>query len=312
MRRAFKKKKLPQPRSFRSQAMRPVDNLPTAFSYHAKRSTSMGKKITGRQVTTIELDNKKNKILKARLVAVVSGLVLLVIIAVAELGVSTNARIVLIEPKGFSYQPHTMAQYQTAAKSAISASIYNRFKTSLSSYDISQAIKQEFPEVSYAAVSVSLFGSTPTVYIQLSKPVLIYQTSQGSFALDNKGIVIADQSSINTQQLAQLPTIQAPSGSIIHDGDQLLTAQNVNFIQTVSQGLSVKGLVISKMILAPAAEELDVYIAKQPYYVKFNIYQSDVLQQLGTYLAAVATLKQQNKIATQYIDVRVDGRAYYK
>ena len=63
----------------------------------------------------------------------------------------------------------------------------------------------------------------------------------------------------------------------------------------------------------PAAEnELDMYLTGQSYYVKFNLADSSPLQEVGTFLAVRQNLQQQGITPSQYIDVRVDGRAYYK
>ena len=65
------------------------------------------------------------------------------------------------------------------------------------------------------------------------------------------------------------------------------------------------------MTLPPAASELDVKIAGKPYFVKFNLQADDARRQAGTFLATQAQLQRKGITPAQYIDVRVEGRAYY-
>ncbi len=66
------------------------------------------------------------------------------------------------------------------------------------------------------------------------------------------------------------------------------------------------------MTLPVGTSELDVRLAGQPYSVKFNLESGTARQQAGTFLATESKLKSQNVTPAEYIDVRVDGRAYYK
>jgi hypothetical protein len=69
---------------------------------------------------------------------------------------------------------------------------------------------------------------------------------------------------------------------------------------------------VGSMILPAGTSELDVHLAGQPYFVKFNLNNNDPRQQAGTFLAAIANLQKNHITPAQYIDVRVDGRAYYQ
>jgi hypothetical protein len=66
------------------------------------------------------------------------------------------------------------------------------------------------------------------------------------------------------------------------------------------------------MSLPSNANELDIQIAGQPYEVKFNLHSDKAREQAGTYLATIASLQKQGITPSKYIDVRVDGRAYYQ
>jgi hypothetical protein len=92
----------------------------------------------------------------------------------------------------------------------------------------------------------------------------------------------------------------------------VLPANSVTFVQTLVAQLSSKHYTIASMTLPPAASELDVKLVGQAYSIKFNFENNDPRQQVGTFLATIAQLQKQNITPSQYVDVRVDGRAYYQ
>ena len=288
---------------------------PTAFSYHTKRSDRNPNAGPGRmspaQADEIELANNKT-VSKALRLSVFIGLFIVLLGVIFELRVSTFANVKLIQPDGFSYQTRPISQYDAVVSKAIGASLYDQLKLTITSQDLSNYITARLPEVQYVSVTVPFIGSTPSVYLQLQSPVMAYVTNEGEFLLDNQGVVIAPASAISAKQLSQLNTVINQSITGVNIGSRVLNGPSVSFIETVAQSLKIKAVPVSKMVLVPGTEEMDVYVANQPYRVKFNLYEPDALQQVGTYLATIATLKQKNITPSQYIDVRVDGRAYYK
>ncbi len=297
---------------------RPVDDnersTPAAFSYNANRTTDRPRlKPSSRAASVKQEKVSHNKAAsKAKRWSIFAVIIILFVAVLYEMHLSSNANINIVQPMSYQYLPHSLSAYSKVIAKSINSSLYNSFKLTLNATDIATNLEANFPEIKYVSVTIPLIGSTPNVYLQFRNPELIYSTPNGSYIVDSNGIIVAPIQALSSAEIAKLYTIQTLSTEPMTDGRQVLTPQNVSFIQTVGIALSEKKVTVSKMMLAPAAEELDVYPLGQPYYVKFNIHQTDALQQVGTYLATVATLKQQNKTPSQYIDVRVDGRAYYK
>ena len=314
----FKKDKdVPMPRRRRSSDLN-THKIPQTISYSDNKRlirTDVNGAMQGsrdrnmRQIETINEAQFTQVKLWPRL------LILAVLLIVILAGLSNGGRptIVIVQPPGFSYMPHSTLQYQDAAAAAINSSLFNRFKLTISSNDIEAYMEQRFPEIAYVAVTVPFIGYTPTVHIQLSKPVIIYAVNNiGSYLVNPEGYIVADATSVSATELKGLITLNSPSLIAVGPKSQVLTSSSVRFIETVSEALALKKIQIAKMNLVPMAEELDVYPVGVPYYIKFNLYQSDALTEVGTYLATINTLNQQKIMPSQYIDVRLDGRAYYK
>jgi hypothetical protein len=109
-----------------------------------------------------------------------------------------------------------------------------------------------------------------------------------------------------------LPVVVDQSGLSVKVNHPVLTADNVSFVQIVAAELAAKQYTISAMSLPATSSELDVQLAGQPYFVKFNLQTNDAREQAGTFLATINQLHSQNITPAKYVDVRVDGRAYYQ
>jgi hypothetical protein len=152
----------------------------------------------------------------------------------------------------------------------------------------------------------------PIVYIAPTTPSLILAGSTGSYVLDNNGKALIATSNVADIGKLDLPTVADQSGLRVKSNDIALAGTEVNFIQTVVAELQAKGVAIESLTLPPAAYELDVKPVGVGYFVKFNMHEPTARQQSGTFLAVRARLATQSITPSSYIDVRLDGRAYYK
>ena len=91
-----------------------------------------------------------------------------------------------------------------------------------------------------------------------------------------------------------------------------MSSTDISFIKTVIAQLAAKQVIVSGLTLPVASREIDANIAGVGYIVKFNLQDGKALQQAGTFLATKGRLDSQSITPSQYIDVRVPGRAYYK
>jgi len=134
----------------------------------------------------------------------------------------------------------------------------------------------------------------------------------GSYVLDTSGKALLGGAVPAAVMALNLPTLTDQSGLAIAVNHEALRSRDVRFIQTVVAELKTHGLTPSSLVLPVASSELDVHLLGQPYFTKFNLQSDDAPQQVGTFLAVQAQLKGQNVLPGAYVDVRVNGRAYYK
>jgi hypothetical protein len=306
--RKTKKPITPESRRTRLRSEQPPTN-PAAYSYYARRSEQQ--QSTGRQLNR---EGFKPAIQRARHFWLQRyGLVVLLIVAVISavnvLSLSTNPKIEQLQQSSSTPFLQPASVYQQAGSALLKSSILNRNKVTINSVAISDSLLAKFPELASVSISLPLLAHRPVIYLQPAQPALILHASNGSFLVAENGKALIAGTSFtgfNVPQVADQSTLA------VKLNQQALTSDNVAFIQTIVAQLSAKKVFVGTMSLPAATSELDVFISGQPYFVKFNLESNDAKQQAGTFLAVQAHLASQGITPTKYIDVRVDGRAYYE
>jgi hypothetical protein len=171
---------------------------------------------------------------------------------------------------------------------------------------------QQFPELSSVSVTLPLFSKRPIVYIQTTQPALTLAARDGSFIIGANGKALLRADQLPSTNKLSIPQVNDQSGLEVKVNQQALSSVDVSFIQTVVGQLAARHFTVASMVLPAGASELDVKLDGQPYTVKFNLESGDARQQAGTFLATQSKLASQHITPAEYIDVRVDGRAYYK
>ena len=246
------------------------------------------------------------------------GLIILLIAIIASavnlLNLSTTAEILPLSSNDPAQALFNKPAYQAAANHLLARSIWNQNKVTVDTGQISRQLLAQFPELATVSVTIPLLTHRPIIYIEPAQPVIIIQSpTEGSFVLNTNGKALL-KNTANPLIAGQsaLPVVTDLSGLNLVLGHQVLPANNISFVQTIVGELAAKHYSVASMTLPPAASELDVKLVGQAYSIKFNLENNDPRQQVGTFLATITQLQSQHITPSQYIDVRVDGRAFYK
>lgn len=203
------------------------------------------------------------------------------------------------------------AVYKEAATTILSSSPLNRLKFTINTSGFEQAMKTEFPELSQASITLPLIGRQPVVQLEASQPVILIRSDGKTFALDSGGKAIISASDLSNLNRRQLPTIIDQSNVPVSLGKGMLTASEVTFITTLNAQLVAQKLPVDSYTLPPVANELQMRLKGLPYYVRFDM-ENDPKQSAGTYIALKKKLDGDGTVPSEYIDLRIDERAYYK
>lgn len=239
-------------------------------------------------------------------------LIVALICAVATVSLSSDAKIVPVTTSSNQAFLQPVNTYQAAADKLLADSILNRNKITADTDRVSQQLLAHFPELKTATVSLPLLGHRPVIYLEPAQPALILSQGTTSYVIDSTGRALMQLQPNSSIAKAGLPVVTDQGNLTVKLKQIALSSDTVTFVQIIVQQLAAKHFTVTTMSLPPAASELDVHLASQPYFIKFNLENNDPLQQVGTFLATQAHLAGQNITPGQYFDVRVDGRAYYQ
>ena len=204
------------------------------------------------------------------------------------------------------------ATYQSAIAKILDNSIFSQNKLSINTESIAKQIQTAFPEIQEATVSIPLVGRRPIIGLNPAEPAIIFSNSSGSYIMASDGrILIRTADLASNNKVPKLPAVQDDSNIAVEQGKQALPKEDVTFITTVLFQLSSKSITPEVIKLPAVPNELHVKIAGAGYYIKFNIV-GDARVQVGAYLAVKNRLQSQNTSPSEYIDVRVEDRVYYK
>ncbi|MDB5169488.1 MAG: hypothetical protein JWO41_844 [Candidatus Saccharibacteria bacterium] len=245
------------------------------------------------------------------------GLLFLLVAAVACLissaSLSPHAKIIALKGADGAALLQDPSVYQAAADKLLDGSILNRTKITVNTDHLAQALAKQFPELGGATVTLPLLAHRPIVYLQPVQPVLIMSTPNGSFVIDSTGKALLPSTSLIAAQRDALPAVIDQSGFKVEANKLVLPSSTVAFVQVVLTQLKAHSFTAASLTLPAASQELDVKLADQPFFVKFNLADAaSARTQAGTFIAAFGRLQQQGISPGQYIDVRLVGRAYYK
>ncbi len=283
------------------------NSLPTQTSLTYSSSRARGDKTNQKTPNRFSINQKFKRY------SVFLGLIIAIILFIKLFGLSTapNVSLVASSNNNAIVASKGIGVYKQAIESYLSESLWNQTKLTISTSNLDNYITSKYPEIASASASVPFLGSHISVVLTPTVPNLIMLEPNGVFVLDQSGRVISEANSLASIKL-NLPVVTDQSGLSLSLGKLALSSNNIYFIEEVVGQLEAKGYKIASLTLPGSSAELDIRLVGQPYYIKFNLNNNDPRLQAGTFLAVISHLKSQNITPTQYVDVRVDGRAYYK
>ena len=208
----------------------------------------------------------------------------------------------------FSWPYRPAAVYQAAATKSLSG-FKDKTKLSFDENGLSKSMTAQFPEIADIVVELPLVSQQPIVHLAISPPQFMLSSNSKTYILDADGVVVG--TAANFSQIKNLPSLSDQSGLSVQPGQRLLSSDEVGFINQVLAGAKRAKVNVASAILPARGQELDIKTSDQPYTVKFYL-GGNATQQVGQFLAArhrFASSKDQPK---EYLDVRINGKIYYK
>jgi len=237
-------------------------------------------------------------------VADIVALLLLVFCLAYSMVISPNVK---VNASNYSYHNNQVyAQVVTAQFKSFT----NRNKITFDEAKLVQYLQTEFPEVTDVRVDLPFFAQTPTVQLQISQPAFVLKSRGTDLVVDSHGTAVENRAALATSN--QLPKVEDQSGYKVTIGQRVLSTESAQFIKAIINQAKKSGVPVQRLILPAKPLELDVYTGDGSYYTKFYL-GGDAARQIGQFLAARHQFQlQPNTTPKEYLDVRVEGKIFYK
>jgi hypothetical protein len=253
----------------------------------------------------------RNKSFLRQSPTIISFLVILIVIFYIST-LNSNPEIDIVNSPSTVKYLHSPSQYKHTIAGILNSSILNRSKFTVDSNSIARQIESDYPELDSATVIIPITGHSLEVVLKASTPVINLENSTGYYLLNDNGIAILKFDSLEQMESTKLVTLNDQSNSPVHLGSSFISSNTVSFIKSIIYQYTKKGLSVQVMTLPDSPYELDVQSRGQTYIVKYNLLD-DVNYQIGTYFTIINYIKANNQSTpSQYIDLRVPGKAFYK
>lgn len=276
---------------------------PATFSYHANRSASLALS----QERNTAAAGRRRHFEWSQVPTIISTVMIIVAVAYSTT-LGSHARVSVIDQNSATLLRPTTT-YENAANSLLGSSIWNGSKLTIDTIKIGSQLQDQFPELTEASMTIPLLGRQPTLQLIAEQPVLLVNVDGIDYYVSSSGRAIMRVQ--DATERPSVPRLVDQVGLSAKVGEQLLPRDTVTFTKEILRQMAAKQISVDQLILPAIPNELHVRVAGEPYYIKFATL-GDARVQAGTYLAVASQLRDTRTTPKEYIDVRVDERAFYK
>ena len=139
------------------------------------------------------------------------------------------------------------------------------------------------------------------------KSAIIWKTGNQRYVVSINGRSLSETKDQNTNGL---PVVIDGSSIPVKVGDRVVSRDFVDFVLKLNDYFKNNKIEVEQIFVSETTSELNVKL-KDGYIIKFNTSDS-ADSQIKSLAATLALIKSQNKKPSEYIDLRVTGKAFYK
>jgi len=200
-----------------------------------------------------------------------------------------------------------ITSYSASAEIIIKSKFTNKTKITFDYLEFEKTMKDKHPEIKSISTSFAIFGGRPVVRLSFYEPALLVTSLGKTWVVDARGVAIDEYSS----SVSSLPKVIDEIGVPIEIGGTIISSQDVAFISKIEKIAKEKGIVVEKYTTPNLPKQIDVKVAGEGYYTKFNL-NEDPAVQIGTWLVARDNLIKNNQVPAEYMDIRALEKVYWK
>lgn len=306
----FKKKRTERESVRQPRLMQGQDDI--SFRRSRTLTGSKSSEVRAANETKAELKSERLKKheLKRRRRAIASGLVvLLCFIATLYYLLSqyvADVRVVGFTPASVQITSSERQQYREIILQYLREHPGERFRFSLNNSKISEFVHSKYPELEKVQSEGGAFGHGDFT-ITVRQPIASWQIGEKLYFVDEKGEAFEK----NYLQPPEVNVVDN-SGASVTEGSAIASQSFLRFLGRLVALMNTSGLgkVVEASLPPNTTREIDIKLEGRGYSIKTHTDRDPAtevedLQRVVRYLEA-------RKITPQYIDLRVEGRAFYR
>lgn len=172
---------------------------------------------------------------------------------------------------------------------------------------IASSLKKDNYQIASVEVERIPFN-TLKVKIKEQKPIILWQTGSNTYILSENGHGYDGE--VTDKLKRELPLVVDTTNLPVKKGEKVTSETFVKFVKKLSEELPKKDIKYSQIQVGETTTELYVK-TNDGYLIRFDT-SRELNPQLNDLMAVLNLMKSQGKKASEYVDVRINGRAFYK
>lgn len=203
---------------------------------------------------------------------------------------------------------HNQQDYKKTVAESL-GSLKNRNKFTFDEQSIAKSLRNKYPEISNVDVELPIFSPVPTFRLSIAEPSFILNSSGRLYIVSSSGRAITSANGF--PNLSSLVVVNDETGFRTVLGQQVMSHEGILFLNNLLAQSKKAGVPVSTITLPAKAEELHLRTSDKNYYTKFYL-GGDANVEIGQFLAARHSFDSKGTQPSEYLDVRVPGKIYYK
>lgn len=199
-----------------------------------------------------------------------------------------------------------LIKYEKSVEEYLNINPSERILSNLNKNALLESLQKDYPEV-LSISDIKFNGLTSyKIYLDFRKPVASWLVDGKEFFVDSEGVSF----NINNFEKPSLNIID-DSGAIVSNGKNVASSSFFSFIGKLVSAANKQGLEISKIRIPPLSlRQVEVSVKGVSYFARMSTADS-AEGQIINFKKAIEYFGT-HKISPNYIDLRIEGKGYYK
>ena len=199
-----------------------------------------------------------------------------------------------------------LSKYEKSVEEYLNINPSERILSNLNKNALLESLQKDYPEV-LSISDIKFNGLTSyKIYLDFRKPVASWLVDGKEFFVDSEGVSF----SVNNFEKPSLNIID-DSGAIVFNGKNVASSSFFSFIGKLVSAANKQGFEVSKIRIPPLSlRQVEVSVKGVSYFARMSTADS-AEGQIINFKKAIEYFRT-HKISPNYIDLRIEGKGYYK